>query len=217
MSDSSTSAPRNLHAFGLTGWIVIVGLALAWEGLGLAFGREGWPSMSDLFRAVSRPVAGRWILLALWLWLGWHFFVRGWHPLLRGAAPTTGLTTAAMSAAQLLRQVVVPLLLTFAAFATALFVTTRRGARDCTDATTVPTSVAGALRRVSATVTAAYAGFLLLVVGYYALVAGQTPAFLRAAVSGGAFIAFAVALPGLLLLSGAEALRRRRRAPRAAT
>jgi len=26
---------------------------------------------------------GRWALFALWLWAGWHFFVRGWHFLLR--------------------------------------------------------------------------------------------------------------------------------------
>src|SRR5262245_44098854 len=110
----------DLRAAGLAGWIVIIGLALAWEGLGLAFGREGWPSMSDLLRAVSRPVAGRWILLALWLWLGWHLFVRGWQPLLRGTPPPTVIPSAALSATQLLRQVVVPLLLTFAAFTGAL-------------------------------------------------------------------------------------------------
>ena len=23
-------------------------------------------------------------LFALWLWLGWHIFIRGWHFLLRG-------------------------------------------------------------------------------------------------------------------------------------
>jgi hypothetical protein len=25
----------------------------------------------------------RWALFALWLWFGWHTFVRGWHFLLR--------------------------------------------------------------------------------------------------------------------------------------
>ena len=37
MSDTSQSASRNLHALGVTGWVVIIGLVLAWEGLGLAF------------------------------------------------------------------------------------------------------------------------------------------------------------------------------------
>lgn len=26
---------------------------------------------------------GRWVLFTLWLWIGWHTFVRGWHFLLR--------------------------------------------------------------------------------------------------------------------------------------
>jgi hypothetical protein len=209
MSDTGQSASRNLHALGLTGWVVIIGLVLAWEGLGLAFAREGWPSMSDLLRAVSRPLAGRWILLALWVWLGWHLFVRGWQPLLRGTPPTPVLSQAALSAGQLVRQVLVPLLAAFVALAAALLFGARRDSIGGTDPA-APGSVAHAVRRVAATVVAGYAGFLLLIVGYYALVAGQMPAFLRSAVSGGAFVTFAVALPGLLLLSGAGALLHRR-------
>jgi hypothetical protein len=60
------------------------------------------------------------------------------------------------------------------------------------------------------TLAGGYAAFLLLVVSYYAVVANQTPAFLRAAVSGGAFITFVVALPGLLLFSAVAVLARRR-------
>lgn len=30
---------------------------------------------------MSYPV-GRWALFGLWLWFGWHTFVRGWHFLL---------------------------------------------------------------------------------------------------------------------------------------
>jgi hypothetical protein len=33
---------------------------------------------------VTRYPLGRWALFALWLWWGWHTFVRGWHFLLRG-------------------------------------------------------------------------------------------------------------------------------------
>jgi hypothetical protein len=209
MSDTSQSASRNLHALGVTGWVVIIGLVLAWEGLGLAFAREGWPSMSDLLRAASRPLAGRWILLALWIWLGWHLFVRGWQPLLRGTPPTPDLSRVALSAGQLVRQVLVPLLAAFVALSAALLFGARRDSITGTDPA-APGSVANVVRRAAATVVAGYAGFLLLIVGYYALVAGQTPAFLRSAVSGGAFVTFAVALSALLLLSGAEALLRRR-------
>ena len=210
MSDTSQSASRNLHPLGLTGWVVIIGLVLAWEGLGLAFAREGWPSMSDLLRAVSRPLAGRWILLALWIWLGWHLFVRGWQPLLRGTPPTPALSQAALTAGQLIRQVVVPLLLTYAAFVTAIVLHGRAGQEDRDQEEPRPTAIQR-VRRVGLTMLVGYAAFLLLVISYYAVVANQSPAFLRAAVSGGAFITFAVALPGWLLLSGTEALVHRHR------
>ena len=209
MSGTSEPAPRSLHVVGLVGWMVILGLALAWEGLGLAFAREGWPSMSDLLRSVSRPVVGRWVVLALWLWLGWHLFVRGWQPLLRGTPPASAISQAALSVGQLLRQVVAPLLATFVAFAAVLVFGARRHAVEKIARGAQPSapSIAG---RVVITLAGGYAAFLLLVVSYYAVVANQTPAFLRAAVSGGAFITFAVALPGLLLFSAVAVLARRR-------
>lgn len=61
----------------VVGWAVIVGALLAWQGLGLV--REGWPTLSDLLRPAVRPAAGRAVLFGLWLWLGWHLFVRGWR------------------------------------------------------------------------------------------------------------------------------------------
>lgn len=63
-------------------WAVLFGATFAWEGLALA-GVMGVPTLSDAVRAVMRYPAGRWVLFALWLWFGWHFFVRGWHFLLR--------------------------------------------------------------------------------------------------------------------------------------
>jgi hypothetical protein len=63
-------------------WAVLFGATFAWEGLALA-GAMGVPTLSDAVRAVMRYPAGRWVLFALWLWFGWHFFVRGWHFLLR--------------------------------------------------------------------------------------------------------------------------------------
>ena len=66
-----------MRVVAVTGWIVILGALFTWQGLGLAWG-PGWPTMSDMLRALTRPVFGRWILFGLWLWVGWHVFVRGW-------------------------------------------------------------------------------------------------------------------------------------------
>jgi len=50
--------------------------------LALASGTP-WPTMSSMLRAFMRPVAGRAVLFGLWLWLGWHLFIRGWSFFLR--------------------------------------------------------------------------------------------------------------------------------------
>jgi len=44
---------------------------------------SGVPTLRGVFGAILRYPAGRWALFALWLWAGWHFFIRGWHFLLR--------------------------------------------------------------------------------------------------------------------------------------
>ena len=63
-------------------WAVLFAALFAWEGLSLAR-VDGLPTLSDVFRVIMRYPVGRWALFALWLWAGWHFFVRGWHFLLR--------------------------------------------------------------------------------------------------------------------------------------
>jgi Family of unknown function (DUF6186) len=71
--------------YPLTGylvWAVLFGALFVWEGLALAR-VTGVPSLSGAFRVIMRYPPGRWALFALWLWAGWHFFVRGWHFLLR--------------------------------------------------------------------------------------------------------------------------------------
>jgi hypothetical protein len=217
MLGTTEPRPDNLHALGLAGWVVVLGLGLAWEGLGLVFAREHWPSMSDLLRGLSRPIAGRWLLLALWIWLGWHLFVRGWHPLLRGSPPTGGPLAAALSVGQIMRHVVVPLGLAYAAVLMGMAVQWRSATRGSMGGNAVAGTrgtrrgVVLLARHVVLTMTVGYVTFVLLVLSYYAWVADQTPQFVRAAASGGAFITFAVALPGLLLLSGVDAIRRRRR------
>ena len=63
-------------------WAGLFGALFAWEGLSLAR-VASLPTLSDVFRVIMRYPVGRWALFALWLWAGWHFFVRGWHFLLR--------------------------------------------------------------------------------------------------------------------------------------
>lgn len=63
-------------------WAILFGTLFAWEGLALV-GVTGVPTLSAVLRVITRYPAGRWALFALWLWAGWHFFIRGWHFLLR--------------------------------------------------------------------------------------------------------------------------------------
>lgn len=68
---------------GLVGWGVVLGIVLAYQGLCLVRAGDGWPAFSDLIRVVTRNAFGRWALFGLWLWFGWHLFVRGWRFFLR--------------------------------------------------------------------------------------------------------------------------------------
>lgn len=59
----------------LSGYAVLVIAAVV---LVLYTQRTGRPSSTPtayLATVMSRPV-GRWLVLLLWLWVGWHFFVR---------------------------------------------------------------------------------------------------------------------------------------------
>ncbi|UGY94472.1 DUF6186 family protein [Streptomyces gobiensis] len=64
-------------------WAVLFAALFIWEGFGLARAGEAYPTLSDALRAVMRYPVARWVLFGLWLWFGWHTFVRGWHFLLR--------------------------------------------------------------------------------------------------------------------------------------
>lgn len=66
-----------MRPIALVGWLVIVAALLVWQGIGLLLGEE-WPTLTDFFRASMRPLVGRIVLFGLWLWLGWHLFVRDW-------------------------------------------------------------------------------------------------------------------------------------------
>jgi hypothetical protein len=59
----------------IAGWIVIaVAIAAAWIGAVTSHGR--FPSAIALLRLAVRHVVVRVIALAVWAWVGWHFFVR---------------------------------------------------------------------------------------------------------------------------------------------
>lgn len=73
----------NHPVLGYVVWAVLIGAVFAWEGLALSGISGSVPTLSATFRAIMRYPPGRWALFALWLWLGWHLFVRGWHFLLR--------------------------------------------------------------------------------------------------------------------------------------
>jgi hypothetical protein len=59
----------------LLGYAVILSLAIAW---GVATARSaGWMTLADAWRALTRRRVARFVLLAAWVWLGWHLFARG--------------------------------------------------------------------------------------------------------------------------------------------
>jgi hypothetical protein len=68
---------------GLIGWAILVGVVLAYQGWSLVRDDDRWPALSDIIRVVMRYPVGRWVLFGLWLWFGWHLFVRGWRFFLR--------------------------------------------------------------------------------------------------------------------------------------
>ena len=69
---------------GIAVWAALFGILFAYQGFALVRDDDRWPAFSDVMRTVMRYPAGRWVLFALWLWFGWHLFVRGWRFFLRG-------------------------------------------------------------------------------------------------------------------------------------
>jgi Family of unknown function (DUF6186) len=59
----------------ITGFVVVIAALVTLEILGRRkIGRI--PTLSEWLGYVMRPRAGRALILAGWLWLGWHFFAR---------------------------------------------------------------------------------------------------------------------------------------------
>ncbi|HEX9234878.1 MAG TPA: DUF6186 family protein [Actinomycetota bacterium] len=71
------------NEMGVAVWGLLFALLFAYQGFTLVHNNDRWPALSDVLGTVMRSPAGRWVLFALWLWFGWHLFVRGWRFFLR--------------------------------------------------------------------------------------------------------------------------------------
>jgi len=196
---------------GIIGWAVVFAAMLIWEGLSLSLRGSQWPSISDMARSLTRPLAGRWLFFALWLWFGWHYFIRGWTFLLRGPAPGGGKGGGgSKSATELIGQVVFPLAIVYSFILATLVLSARRADRP---ASTPALGWRTVVRNAAITVGGGYAVFVLAI-GVYRLAAGHAGAGLvGAALRDGAVLAFGIAVPVFAVLSLAEHTLRRRRAP----
>ncbi|MCU1466277.1 MAG: hypothetical protein JWM72_2205 [Actinomycetia bacterium] len=62
------------HSVTIAGWVVLgVAFAAAWIGALASHGR--FPTAGALLRMATHHVVVRVLLLAGWVWVGWHFFV----------------------------------------------------------------------------------------------------------------------------------------------
>jgi hypothetical protein len=190
----------------------LLAAALVLEGLGLTLAGHQWPTVSDLFRSLTRPALGRWIFFALWLWAGWHFFIRGWEFFLRGSgAHTPSRSGEGRAIRATITQVVLPLLVLFVL----LFIVGRSSRRLNTsdDEAGVTTGThdraeleparrpAAFLRYAVVTLVAGYALFVA-VIGIFQLIAGSSASGdVGSAISYGAFLAFGVALPAFFAVA----------------
>jgi hypothetical protein len=197
-------AREETSVIGYALWALLLVAALTLEALGLTVSGRQWPTVSDLFRSGTRPVYGRWIVFALWLWAGWHFFIRGWEFFLRGKGAEAPGAAGGKTFGATITQVLIPLFLLFAVFFTVGWASKRLNDED------LPARSASnaAARRPRQFVRYAFittiAGYVLLVaaIGVYQLIAGSSAAGdLRSAAKYGAFLAFAVALPLFLVIA----------------
>jgi len=80
----SESPKEGLAMLPFIGWCVLLAALLVWEAFGLRAPHDSWPTFSDMLHSITRHLIGRWVLFGVWLWVGFHLFVRGWKFFLRG-------------------------------------------------------------------------------------------------------------------------------------
>lgn len=203
-------------------WALLLAAIFVLEGLGLTLRGHQWPTLSDMLRSATRPVAGRWLLFAFWLWIGWHLFIRGWDFFLRGPGardPGHGSAGGDKPLSAIVTQVVIPLVAVYALFGSVLLLGLRAW-RAGTFRVRTTTAAAARMARahplaflgyVVLTTVAGYAVFVLMM-GAFSILAGKSAAgVFSSAVEYGAFLVFAVALPVFCALSFGEAFLRGRR------
>lgn len=204
---------RVVRVAGLIGWAAIFGVFLLWEGLGLTMGQH-WPTLSHMLRAVTRPLPGRLFAFGLWLWIGWHLFIRGWNFFLRGPLPEGPAAGGAgpMSLGQLWQHAILPLTGVYALFLAMLaFVPGRKSSLQRDEAVQEAMPLGRVLLGIALAVAVGYVSFVALIAGYV-LLAGKDPAgLLLHAIKGGSVLAFGVAVPGFVFLTLVARLTRRLR------
>jgi hypothetical protein len=210
---------------GFVAWAVLFAAIMIVEALGLTLRGHQWPTLSDIFRVAMRPEWSRWLLFALWLWAGWHFFIRGWTFFLRGPgarAPRHSLG-GGKSFTHIIQQVIVPLLAFYAVLVGPVVIAWRARRRGTWPEAAEPHEGALAarerprafVRHVLATMACGYVLFAGAM-GVYELIAGHPAAgIFPAAAREGAVLAFAIALPAFALLTVAEIVIARRAGDRA--
>ncbi len=190
-------------------WAMLFVALLVLEACGLTRSGHQWPTLSDLFRSATRPVYGRWIFFALWLWMGWHFFIRGWEFFLRGkGADAPGGAGAGKTLGATISQVVVPLFLLFVVFFTVGWASKRLNNEDRPPRHGDDAAARHPRQFVGYALVTTIAGYALLVatMGVYQLMVGsRASGDVRSAAVYGAFLAFGVALPLFFLVAFAVA------------
>ena len=66
------------RAVTLFGFVLLGTAMTAYQALGLL--RRRTATLGQALSRLTRSQAGRTVLLATWLWLGWHLFVRASYP-----------------------------------------------------------------------------------------------------------------------------------------
>jgi hypothetical protein len=184
-------------------WAVLFGALFVWEGVGLVRTNDALPTLSDAMRAVMRYPVGRWALFALWLWLGWHAFIRGWHFLLRG--PEGGGVPVDRggpmgTGPSLIRQDLLPMLVGYLLVMGMLAVGLRTLSRTAAGPgqagrrpgpglhSAARQGWGGLIRRVAGTAVGGYLLLMAVVVVYYYGVARRSGHFLASASTGAALL-----------------------------
>jgi hypothetical protein len=161
-------------------------------------------------------------MLAFWLWLGWHMFIRGWPFFLRGKGagePPKG-GGGGKSAGALLGQVVLPLVVLYGSVAAMLVAGWRRRRSSAVSRPAVRQTALAVvddrgefLRYTLVTIFASYVVFLAAMAVYQLLIGPEAGGIAVSALTGGGFMAFALELPVFVALSVVWSARWRHRQP----